>query len=83
VRLAAQALPAVAVLDLQMPGLSGLAVCRTLRQTPATAPIRVVLMSAGLYLAAHRRDLDCAQALLPKPFDLAALLTLRARLLAR
>ncbi len=38
--------PDLAVLDIMMPGLSGLEVCRELRKDPATARIPVILLTA-------------------------------------
>lgn len=39
-------LPALIVLDIMMPGMSGLEVCRTLKREAATASIGIVLLSA-------------------------------------
>jgi DNA-binding response OmpR family regulator len=38
--------PDLAVLDVMMPGMSGLEVCQELRQNPATANIPVILLTA-------------------------------------
>ena len=38
--------PDLAVLDIMMPGMTGLEVCRELRQDPATANIPVILLTA-------------------------------------
>ena len=38
--------PDLAVLDIMMPGMSGLEVCRELRKDPATAKIPVILLTA-------------------------------------
>ncbi|MEU4622999.1 response regulator [Actinoplanes sp. NPDC023801] len=39
-------LPALAVLDVSMPGLSGIDVCRTLRADPATAGMLIIMLTA-------------------------------------
>ncbi|HET6210846.1 MAG TPA: response regulator [Jatrophihabitans sp.] len=39
-------LPSVALLDVMMPGISGLDIIATLRRDPATATVPVILMSA-------------------------------------
>ncbi len=59
--------PAVAVLDVQMPGRSGLDVCRALRADPALASIRVVIVSANA--VADDAKGAGADAFLPKPFS--------------
>jgi DNA-binding response OmpR family regulator len=38
--------PNLAVLDVVMPGMSGLEVCRGLRQNPATADVPVIILTA-------------------------------------
>jgi DNA-binding response OmpR family regulator len=38
--------PALAVLDVSMPGLSGIDVCRTLRADPATAGMLIIMLTA-------------------------------------
>jgi DNA-binding response OmpR family regulator len=38
--------PDLAVLDIMMPGMSGLEVCRELRKDPATAKVPVILLTA-------------------------------------
>lgn len=43
---AAAGRPEVAVLDVTMPGMSGMDVCRALRAEPATADIVVILLTA-------------------------------------
>jgi CheY-like chemotaxis protein len=45
---AQEELPAVAVLDVMMPMMTGIEVSRRLRSTPATCSIPVILISAGL-----------------------------------
>ncbi len=59
--------PAVAVLDVQMPGRSGLDVCRALRADPALASIRVLIVSANA--VADDVEGAGADAFLPKPFS--------------
>jgi CheY-like chemotaxis protein len=46
--LARRELPRIAVLDVEMPGLSGYAVCRALKADPATAHIRVLLFTGSV-----------------------------------
>src|SRR3954447_3681196 len=46
--LARAAHPRVAVLDFEMPKLNGLAVCAQLKADPATADIRVAILTASL-----------------------------------
>ena len=75
-------LPVLALLDMQMPGLDGIQVCRTLRQTGRTTGIRLVLMSAAPNLARRSPDLACADAFIAKPFDLDHVLRTVAHLLA-
>ncbi len=66
--------PDVAVLDVSMPGSTGLEVCTALRQDPATAGIRILLLSAGASLDDVARGLAAgADAYLAKPFGVAAL----------
>jgi DNA-binding response OmpR family regulator len=52
--LARRTLPAIAVLDVSMPGLSGLEVCREMRADPALAKIPVLLLTAR----AQERDIE-------------------------
>ncbi|TFV65372.1 UNVERIFIED_ORG: response regulator [Bacillus sp. AZ43] len=66
--------PDLAVLDVSMPGASGLEVCTALRQDPATAGIRILLLSAGASLDDVARGLSAgADAYLAKPFGISAL----------
>jgi DNA-binding response OmpR family regulator len=67
-------LPDLAVLDVSMPGATGLEVCEALRADPATAGIRILLLSAGASLDDVARGLAAgADAYLAKPFGVAAL----------
>jgi two-component system phosphate regulon response regulator PhoB len=75
--LARQTRPDVALLDVQMPRLSGLDVCRRLRQLPECAHTRVVLLTAAAQAEDRRRGLAAgADRYLTKPFSPLALLTL-------
>jgi CheY-like chemotaxis protein len=67
-------LPDLVVLDVSMPGRTGLEVCSAVRQDPATAGIRVLLLSAGASADDVARGLAAgADAYLPKPFSVADL----------
>ena len=67
-------LPDLAVLDVSMPGATGLEVCAALRADPATAPIRILLLSAGASLEDVAAGLAAgADAYLAKPFQVSAL----------
>jgi CheY-like chemotaxis protein len=67
-------LPQLAILDVSMPGATGLEVCAALRTDPATAGITILLLSAGASSADVARGLAAgADAYLPKPFPVAAL----------
>jgi DNA-binding response OmpR family regulator len=66
--------PDLAVLDVSMPGASGLEVCAALRGDPATAGIRILLLSAGATLDDVARGLAAgADAYLAKPFGVSGL----------
>lgn len=67
-------LPSLTVLDVSMPGRTGLEVCTALRADPATAGVRVLLLSAGASPEDVARGLAAgADAYLPKPFSVAGL----------
>ena len=75
--LARQLGPDVALLDVKMPRLSGLDVCRRLRELPGCAHTRVVLLTAAAQAEDRRRGLAAgADHYLTKPFSPLALLTL-------
>jgi len=66
--------PDLAVLDVSMPGRTGLEVCAELRADGTTAGIRVLLLSAGASPDDVARGLAAgADAYLPKPFSVADL----------
>ncbi|WP_346622225.1 response regulator [Blastococcus montanus] len=67
-------LPDLAVLDVSMPGATGLEICSALRDDPATAGIRILLLSAGASPDEVARGLSAgADAYLAKPFTVAGL----------
>ena len=67
-------LPDLTVLDVSMPGRTGLEVCSELRADPGTAHVRVLLLSAGASAEDVARGLAAgADAYLPKPFTVAGL----------
>ena len=66
--------PDLLVLDVSMPGATGLEVCAALRAEPATAGCKVLLLSAGASPDDIARGLAAgADAYLPKPFTVAGL----------
>ena len=72
--LARAELPDLAVLDVSMPGATGLEVCAALRADPATAGIRILLLSAGASLDDVAAGLAAgADAYLAKPFQISGL----------
>ena len=69
--------PELALLDVQMPRLSGLEVCRRLRQAPECAQMRIVMLTAAGQAEDRARGLAAgADEYLTKPFSPLALLTL-------
>jgi DNA-binding response OmpR family regulator len=76
-------LPDLVVLDVSMPGATGLDVCTALRDEPATAWIRVLLLSAGASPDDVARGLAAgADAYLAKPFRVSGLVDQIRALLA-
>jgi DNA-binding response OmpR family regulator len=66
--------PDLAVLDVSMPGATGLEVCTALRADPATAGVRILLLSADASLEDVARGMAAgADAYLVKPFGIAGL----------
>lgn len=76
--------PDLAVLDVSMPGATGLEVCAALREDPATAGIRILLLSAGASHDDVARGLAAgADAYLAKPFQISVLVQQITALTAR
>lgn len=82
-RLATEHRPAVAILDVRMPHLSGHEVCRRLRAANLTRDIPVIVMTANGAEEDRRAAIDAgADHFLAKPFSPAALLRLVSALIA-
>jgi len=74
--LALESRPELALLDVHMPRLSGLEVCRRLRQAPECAHTRVVMLSAAGQAEDRARGFAAgADEYLTKPFSPLALLS--------
>jgi len=81
-RLAQAVRPELCFLDVQMPELDGLAVCRLLRQDPGLAGTRIVMLTAASQEADRVRGLAAgADGYLTKPFSPLALFSLVRSLL--
>ena len=75
-------LPAVALLDIQMPALDGIEVCRRLKSDPATAAIPVIVVSALTQLTSRDAAAEAgAEEFVAKPFSPAELTRLVERTL--
>ena len=75
--LARAARPELVLLDVQMPRLDGIEVCRQLRRAPECAQTRVVMLTAAGQAADRARGFAAgADEYLTKPFSPLALLTL-------
>ena len=71
----AKGLPALILLDVQLPDLSGVELCRQLKRDPRTKGIPIVLLSAKYTEPADRAEglLTGADAYLSKPINIDAL----------
>ena len=58
----------VVLLDVMMPVLDGLSVCKMVKRNPRTKDLPVVLISASSVL--RERGRGCADAVIEKPFDI-------------
>lgn len=80
--LARRVKPDLVLLDVQMPRLNGLEVCRQLRREPALARTLVIMLTAAGQQADRARGLEAgADEYLTKPFSPLALLALVEALL--
>lgn len=62
--------PDLVLLDVAMPRMDGLEVCRALRADPRTAEVRVLLFTASVVGDLERMALECgADGVLAKPVD--------------
>ena len=62
--------PDLVVLDVTMPGLSGLDVCRLIRSDPSLAETPILLLSAGVSGTSRQAGLEAgATDFMPKPFS--------------
>ncbi len=69
-RLAAEQLPGLIVLDVMMHGMSGLEVCRKLKSDPYTKDIKVIMLSARGQIREREEGLEAgADKYITKPFD--------------
>ncbi len=67
--------PALVLLDIMLPGLDGLTVCRRVRETPDLADVRIVMLTARTQNEDIVRGLQCgADDYVTKPFDRRVLL---------
>lgn len=68
--------PHFVVLDVFMPEIDGLEVCRRLKKRPETKDVQVIIVSGGFTPALERKALEAgAVRCLPKPIDMQALLS--------
>jgi DNA-binding response OmpR family regulator len=82
--LAAELEPELIFLDVHLPDLSGLEVCRRLRREPALAGVRIVMLTAAAQQDDIARGLSAgASHYLTKPFSPVRLLSLVEGLLPR
>jgi two-component system cell cycle response regulator DivK len=83
VRLAREQRPDLVLMDIQMPGLDGLSAIALLRRDPATAPLKIVVLSALAMKGDRERILGAGcDAYLAKPFDYKELVATVSGLLA-
>lgn len=62
--------PALILLDLLLPGMSGIEICRRLRQEPSTKRTPIVMVTARAFASDHASALEAgADAYITKPFS--------------
>ena len=80
----ARRIPDVILLDINMPGIDGVEVCRYLRRDPLTAKIPIIAMSSEVHEPTVTQIRKAgANLFLPKPMDIDALERALKRVLAK
>jgi len=75
--------PDLILMDVMLPSVDGGTAIKLLKSEPATANTPIIAMSAGRTLREHSGELDDADGVLSKPFDVESLLVQIAFHLAR
>jgi CheY-like chemotaxis protein len=76
--------PDLLLLDIMMPGMDGIEVCRKLKHDPATEDITIVMFTMKINEDTVKRSLEChADAYIDKPIVFDNLIAIVRRLLAR
>jgi DNA-binding response OmpR family regulator len=75
--------PDLILMDVMLPGVDGGTAIRRLKSDPETSGIPIVAMSAGRTIRIQSEELNDADAVLSKPFDIDALLAQVNFLLSR
>lgn len=75
--------PDLILMDVMLPGVDGGTAIRRLKNDPETTGIPIVAMSAGRTIRSQSEELNDADAVLSKPFDIDALLAQVNFLLSR
>ena len=69
--------PHAVLLDVYMPGIDGLEVCRRLKKNPQTKDVQVYVVSGSFTSALEQKALEAGAAhCLPKPIDVRQVLSL-------
>ena len=83
VRLAKERLPALVLMDIQLPGISGIEALKQLRADPATATIPVIAVTASVMVSDRRNITDAGfDGYVGKPLNLKEFLAAVASALA-